>query len=69
MSQTVVVARKRQGEWRGAVIVDNVFQDAFTAPDLYALLQLIPIAPFERQSAPEGTQVSINVTITPDAEK
>lgn len=66
--QSIVVTAKRKGDWRGALIVDSVFQDALVSEDPVIMVE-DAIVEFLEQDLPEGSTFSINLVIQPAGEK
>jgi len=63
--QVVVAARKfgSAGEWRGAVIVDNEFHDAFRGRPLDAMIQEA-LEPVLLAASEDATDVTVKLDIT-----
>lgn len=62
MKNIVVAARKRGDKWRGALIVDNEFQDALVEESLTDVV-LGAIAGVLSAEYPEGQEFNISVNI------
>jgi hypothetical protein len=68
MTNIVVASKRRNGEWRGALIVDGEFQDALVNPSL-ADLVADSLAGVLAVEYPDGFEVALNVTIRKTGEK
>jgi hypothetical protein len=62
VTNLVVAAKRRNGEWRSATIIDNEFQDAAVGKSL-ADIVLDAIGPALSVEFADGTEVSVNVVM------
>ncbi len=63
--QNITMATKRRGnEWRGALIIDNEFQDAVIGPSLPEMVANA-IGPILVQEFPEGQEIAVTIVIRP----
>jgi hypothetical protein len=59
-----VAAKLKDGNWRGATIVDNKFLDAAVDSDLSNVLSAAFVALFSAAIA-EGSDLSVTIAVTP----
>lgn len=59
-----IAMKKKQNDWRGALIVDGTFQDSFNGMELRSLVEA-QWASLLDSTYPEGQEVTVTITINP----
>ena len=62
MKSLVVAAVRKKDQWRGALIVDNEFKDALIESSVLNLV-VDALGPILAAEMPEGTEVSVNLSV------